>query len=223
MQEEESTRYGIAAFFSAVLFGIIHVAGPGHGKVFTITYFGSKRATFREGMLLSGVINLIDSLSAGILVLLGYGLLTVVFSEFRGNTIYVVQLISYGFVTLFGVAHLVHHVRHSGHDHEVGSDSFRPPWLLALSIGLVPCPVSTLILVFGLANGILGFSLLLVAGVSFGGFITMAVLALAVIGGKKGLVRFLDGSQAPKVLTVIEYVSSSLIIAAGVFLFIAAL
>jgi ABC-type nickel/cobalt efflux system permease component RcnA len=108
MKEEGSISYGVAAFLSAMLFGIVHVAGPGHGKVFTISYFGSKKSSFREGLLLSGLINVVDSLSAGILVLLGNGLLTVVFTELRGNAVYYVQLVSYGLVTLFGITHLIH-------------------------------------------------------------------------------------------------------------------
>ena len=223
MRSDSNLIYGIVAFFSAVLFGIVHVAGPGHGKVFTITYFGSRRSSIREGLILSGVINIIDSLSAGLLIIVGYGLLSVVFSAFRENAVHYVQIASYGLVTLFGIGHLAHHVRHSGHDHGDEGKTAPKPWVLALSIGLVPCPVSTLLLVFGLANGMLGFSILLVVGVSFGGFITMALLALAIIGGKKWMVRWVDGQKASRALSAVELVSSLLIVAAGAVLLIASL
>ena len=228
MTREGGGAYGILAFLVAVLFGIIHVAGPGHGKIFTISYFGSRRAKLKEGLLLAGMINIIDSVSAGIIVLIGYGVLTVVFNEFRSDAYRITQLISYGCITAFGVYHLLSHLRHSRHNHGKEHNHSMPsksasPWPLALSVGLVPCPISTMILVFGLANGILLFSILLVLGVSLGGFITMGALSLAIIGGKKGLTRIFDRSSGKRALQLIEITFSLLIIVIGAAFLIAAL
>jgi hypothetical protein len=44
-------------------------------------------------------------------------------------------------------------------------DDFNSSSLTALTVGLIPCPVSSALLAYGIAEGAVSFSLLLVAGV----------------------------------------------------------
>lgn len=221
MSEEGGWIYGLTAFSLAVLFGIVHIAGPGHGKIFTITYFGSRRARLREGLWLSALINITDSLSAGGIVFLGYAVLQVSLGAFRADASRILQLISYGAIIVLGTVHLLSHLRHHRHHHHdhVHGKGMRP-WMLALAVGLVPCPVSTVILVFGLVNGILGFSILLVLGVSLGGMITMSILSIGIISGKAGLVGIMKGRRGEIILMVLEFFTSGMVIAVGLILFL---
>ncbi|MFW6289131.1 MAG: nickel/cobalt transporter [Spirochaetota bacterium] len=215
----------VSAFLLSVLFGMVHIAGPGHGKAFAISFFSGRRARPRDGVLYSAVVNLVDSLSAFLLVLLGYVLLRAVLPSFRTDGPRILEIVSYSAIVVFGVAHLVSHLR-EGHDHSsVGSDprASRPPWLLALSVGLVPCPVSTILLVFGVANDALALMVVMVIGVSIGGFLIMSVIAIAVITGRERLLGRLRGDRAERVAEALEFVASGAIIAVGVLLLVAAL
>lgn len=228
MRGEGGWIYGLAAFGIAVLFGMVHIAGPGHGKIFTISYFGSRRASLREGLLLSAMINITDSLSAGGIVFIAYAVLRVSLGAFQADIGRILQLVSYSAIVILGVFHLLSHLRHHHHDHgdstkdDAGRRGMRP-WMLALAVGLVPCPVSTVILVYGLANGILGFAVLLVLGVSLGGMIVMSILSLSIISGKAGLVRVLEGNRGEIILTILEFFTSGMVIVFGLVLFLGVL
>ncbi len=212
---------GVIAFLVSVVFGIVHIAGPGHGKVFAISYFSARHARVRDGLLYSGVVNAIDSLSALTLVVLGYVLLRATLPGFRSDGPRVLQLLSYGLIILFGILHLLSHLRPHAHGDE-GALTSRSPWLLALSVGLIPCPVSTVLLVYGIANGVLPLMVLMVIGVSLGGFLTMSVISLAVIVGRAQLLERLHGGSAHRLSAVLEFTASGFIIFLGTVMFMAA-
>ncbi|WGK68952.1 hypothetical protein P0082_10765 [Candidatus Haliotispira prima] len=194
--------YALSLLLS-IAFGFLHIAGPGHGKVFTISYFMSRKSSLKEGLWLSALINLVDSLSAGMVVFLTYGLLKLTFSQSQWVEA-IVAIFSYSIIVFWGLWHLLSHFfkghgcGHS-HSHNHGPHNHKPPgsagegkpkrpaWYFALGIGLMPCPISTTLLVFGLLNQMLGVAIFLVFGVSLGGMVAMTMLSFAVIGGKKGI------------------------------------
>jgi len=226
-REVAAGRYAAAipAFLLAIVFGVVHIAGPGHGKVFAISYFSGRRAKPRDGVLYSAVVNLVDSLSAFLLVLLGYVLLRAILPSFRADGPRILEIVSYSVIVVFGVAHLISHLR-SNHNHtaeEADARSARPPWLLALSVGLVPCPVSTILLVYGIANDVLLLMVIMVFGVSIGGFLVMCLIAVGVITGRERLLERLHGDRAERVAEILEFLASGAIIAVGVLLLVAAL
>ena len=94
------------------------------------------------------------------------------------------------------------------------------PWMLALSVGLIPCPVSSALLAWGVVNDALAFSVLLVLGVSFGGMIAMTGFSFALIGGKAGLTRLLEKRGLSRSLHIIEVGSMIFLILIGVSLFL---
>ena len=97
------------------------------------------------------------------------------------------------------------------------------PWMLALSVGLIPCPVSSAILAWGIVNGSLGFSLLLVAGVSTGGMIAMTAFSFAIISGKSGVTRVLEKRNLTRALNIFETISMLFLVLAGILLFLTTL
>ncbi len=216
----------VPAFLLAVVFGVVHIAGPGHGKVFAISYFAARESSARHGLVFSAIVNVVDSVSAFALVMLGYLILRTILPQFRTDGPRVLELVSYGLIVAFGVLHLVSHLRsHSSarghaHDHGTSSRPGRPPWLLGLSVGLVPCPVSTILLVYGVANNVLPFMAVMVIGVTAGGFVTMSLLSLVVIYGRASLLARMRKQAARTVGTVLEYSASAAIIIVGVLLFV---
>ncbi len=246
----------LPAFLLAVLFGIVHIAGPGHGKLFAISYFSSRESRVRDGLAYSAVVNLVDSLSAVAVVGLGYLLLRAVFPALRTQAPKILAIISYSLVIGFGLWHLLSHLvgshgRSDAHDHTNahGDDGTHdhsgthtqpvaepvgtppkatvtahqrsaPPWALALSVGLVPCPVSTVLLVYGVVNDAFALMLLMVLGVSIGGFLTMTGISLTVILGRRGLLAAGERRPVRFLLQALDYGASlAIILIGGLFLF----
>lgn len=206
---------GLAAFALAVVFGIVHIIGPGHGKLFTIGYFGSRRASLGEGLGLSALVNILDSLSALFVVGTAYGILSVSLQAAGAGADRITRMVAYGAVALLGFSHLLSHLRH----HHQSPGKGMKPWMLALSVGLIPCPVSSALLAWGIVNDALAFALLLVLGVSCGGMLAMTVFSFALIGGKTGLTHLLEKRGLSRALHIIEIGFMVLLVVSGVFLF----
>ena len=216
------------AFLLAVAFGVVHIIGPGHGKVFAISYFAGRDAKMRDGLVYSVIVNAVDSMAALALVIVGYVVLRAVLPAFRVQGPRLLELVSYGLIVVFGTVHLISHLRPHAHgrtterEHgetqSIGTE--RPPWLLAVSVGLVPCPVSTILLVYGVANGVLPFMIGMVVGVSIGGFFAMSLLSLAVIYGRAGVIARLKASAARRISAILEFAASGSIIIIGLVLFL---
>ena len=231
VQDDRDWGAGITAFVLALVFGAVHIIGPGHGKVFALSYFASRDARPSAGLVYSAIVNVVDSLSALVVVMLGYVLLVAVAPAFRVDAPRVLEIASYSLIVVFGIAHLISHLlphrghNHDGHNHDGHAHDHaagKPPMMLALSVGLIPCPVSTVLLVYGLVHGAFPFMLLMVAGVSIGGFVAMSAISLAVIAGRHHVMRRLSTGSAAAASTILEFVSSGAIIAVGALLLFAA-
>ena len=286
VQDGEGGGAGMTAFALAVLFGVVHIIGPGHGKLFTIGYFGSRRAKLSEGLKLSALVNILDSLSALLLVGVAYGILSVSLRAAGASAGQITRLIAYGAVTILGASHLIGHLRHShSHSHSHGhcghgclqgeggaqasgqskiavqaerqpqaseqvaqaseqvaqaqrhpQASTQPqaqrqegarkqmkPWMLAVSVGLIPCPVSSAILSWGIVNNALPFAALLVLGVSIGGMIAMTAFSFALIGGKAGVTQLLERKGLLRALEIVEISALVFLCVVGLLLFLSAL
>jgi ABC-type nickel/cobalt efflux system permease component RcnA len=221
VNDRDSTAFW-SALGLAVLFGMLHVMGPGHGKVFTLAYFSSRKARLGEGLMLSGLINILDSLSAFLLVGLTYGILSLTIQNTGAIASRVTRIVAYSAISLIGIGHLLAHFFHH-HHHEEAKDRQLKPWMLALSVGLIPCPVSSALLAYGMAEQTIWFSLILVAGVSIGGIIALSLYSFVVIGGKAGLESILEHRGAHRFIEWFETGSMALLAIFGIILLIGVL
>ena len=60
-KEEPTAAPVLLAFLTAFLFGMVHAAGPGHGKTFTLSYFLAENPRVGRGILFGGLISILDS------------------------------------------------------------------------------------------------------------------------------------------------------------------
>ncbi len=208
-----------AAIGLAILFGLLHVLGPGHGKVFTLAYFSSRQARLGEGLMLSALINIMDSISAFLLVGITYGILSLTIQSTGAVAGRISRIVAYGAVFVLGVSHVIAHFVSSRVDGKKEKIKIKP-WMLALSVGLVPCPVSSTLLAYGMAEGAFGFSVLLVAGVSLGGMIALSLYSFIIISGKAGLVKTMQNRGFEKAVEWFELLSMGLLAILGAILLI---
>ncbi|MCK5735075.1 MAG: DUF1007 family protein, partial [Spirochaetaceae bacterium] len=208
-----------AALGLAVVFGLLHVMGPGHGKLFTLAYFSSRQAKLKEGLMLSGLINILDSISAFLLVGITYGILSLSIQNTGVLVGRITRIVAYGAITVIGTGFVIAHFIASGNREKKEKKQLKP-WMLAISVGLIPCPVSSALLAYGIAENALWFSILLVAGVSLGGMIALSIYSFLIIGGKAGMVRLVQNSRMERFLEWFEVSSMALLAVFGVVLLI---
>jgi nickel/cobalt exporter len=112
-----------AAFFTilalAFLYGVLHAAGPGHGKSIVAAYFVANEARWTSGVVMGGVISLLQGLTAVVVVFLLSLVLKTSQMAVENNGA-MVEFISYSLVVLIGLVLFYRAVTGKGHSHQHG-------------------------------------------------------------------------------------------------------
>ena len=115
------------------LYGIFHAAGPGHGKAVISSYLVANDETWRRGIVLSFASAILQAFTAIALVGIAAVLLGAT-AKAMGNTVRVIEIVSYGMIIVIGLrllwvkgraflkllragAHEHHAHEHHAHDH----------------------------------------------------------------------------------------------------------
>ena len=83
------------------IYGIFHAAGPGHGKAVISSYLLANEETWRRGVALSFASALLQAITAVVLVAV-VAILIGATAKMMGETVRVIELISYGLIVLVG-------------------------------------------------------------------------------------------------------------------------
>lgn len=209
-------------------YGVLHAAGPGHGKAVISSYLLASGEGVRRGLVLSFASAGVQALSAILLVSLLAGILNASSAAMTRAGMQL-ELASYALVALIGaflvarklaaLARLAwrpaaaaaghHHDHHPGHDHNYHSHGgacghahgvdpgelaegplgARRAALAVLAVGIRPCSGAILVLVFALAQGRYGAGVAAVLAMGLGTGITVAAIALLVLGARGMAVR----------------------------------
>ena len=198
-----------AAFWVALglafLYGVLHDAGPGHGKAVVVSYFLAREARIGRGLRMGAQIAFFHVISAIVIVALADLLLRRSFGGMPGE-IPAVRIASYGSILLIGLIMLVqavrravsgghghhHHHHHDGCAHGHGAHQ----GLLAFGVGLIPCTGAVLVMLYALANDIVLAGAALVAAIGVGMAATMAGLGLLAVVARRFVTRIFAGHQA---------------------------
>jgi len=119
------------------LYGVFHAAGPGHGKAVISSYLVANNETWRRGVILSFASAVLQAFTAIAIVGIAAILLGAT-AHAMGNTVRVIEIVSYALIVLIGVrllwvkgrsflrllhdeqhelVHAHHHDHVRGHDH----------------------------------------------------------------------------------------------------------
>jgi nickel/cobalt exporter len=83
------------------IYGIFHAAGPGHGKAVISSYLLANEETWRRGIALSFASALLQALTAVAIVAVA-ALLIGATAKMMGDTVRVIEIVSYGLIVLLG-------------------------------------------------------------------------------------------------------------------------
>jgi nickel/cobalt exporter len=200
----------------AFLYGILHAAGPGHGKSVVASYFVANEARWTSGVVMGGVISLLQGVTAiAIVFLLSLALHAQQLQvKDRGALI---EFVSYGLVAAIGVVmfwravtgrgcghthgpagHDHHHDHAHGeacsHDHDHSHAHHQTSGvnfgrILTAAAGVAPCASAIIIMLFALANDAMTVGVAAVLSLSLGMGLTVSIIGVLSIVGRRFLMR----------------------------------
>lgn len=196
------------------LYGVLHAAGPGHGKAVISSYLLASGAPARRGIAISFAAAAVQGLVAVVLVALMAGLLRAT-SLALSQVSLQIETVSYAVIALIGLwlmlralglprraaAHAHAHAHgHApaqgpaaggcGHHHAAdprtltGPLGWRQSALAVGAVGLRPCTGAILVLVFALAQGVFLLGVAATAAMALGTGATVAALAALAVGAR---------------------------------------
>ncbi len=197
------------------IYGILHAAGPGHGKVVISSYVLATDTQSRRGILLAfaaafmqaltavamgGVAVLLFNLtsiglsrSANALVVFSYVLLTLI-----GVWLVWTRALGFGRQALVPASHRDTPAAcdRCGHSHFVDPHlvretlSFKDAWPIVIAVGIRPCTGALIVLAFAIAMGIFWAGVLATFAMAVGTATTVAILVCFAAGARNMAMRF---------------------------------
>ena len=138
----------------AFVYGVLHAAGPGHGKLVVSAFFLGREARIVRGVMMGGLVSMLQTFSAiAIVLVLAFALGRAGFDIVQQSVW--VEVASYGLIVLVGLSMIYAALtgRHLGHHHAEAIDDHRVRGGVILAAGLTPCASAIIILLFALAHG----------------------------------------------------------------------
>lgn len=190
MGEGADAAAGAIAF--ALVLGAIHAMTPGHGKAVIFSYFLGAKARPLSGIVMASKVAAMHVLSAILLVAL-FGSAASMFGRPAGVARWI-QIASYGLIVAIGLWLLARSLaetlrprrRDPTHVHGLSRG------LLPLAVGLLPCPLTMLILTYALAHASLAAGLVLTLFLGVGIAATIALVGMAGILARRGIFAAMD-------------------------------
>ena len=178
-------------------YGVVHAAGPGHGKVVVFSYFVSRRSSIKKGMLLGNLISLFHAVSGVVIVLTLYFVIRTAYLASFEAISQKIKLVSYSLLVVIGLVLLLNSIfnitRHSSHDPEEDIPAKLPDRKgvlpLAMAVGMVPCPGVVIIMLFALSFDLLVIGLTMSLIMALGMAATISLAGLLSILGQEGLLK----------------------------------
>ena len=177
---------------AALAYGVIHAAGPGHGKAIALSYVLSQRPSYMQGMLFGSCMALFHGVSGIIFVLFIRLILKTNIIKNLETVTNITQIISYSIIVCFGLGIFIHSIyklikRHDQKQHTCEmfkSEKYPNPVLLAFVVGGTPCPGVVMVMLFALSMNLITLGIILGITISIGMALTVSIVVLIAISGK---------------------------------------
>lgn len=183
---------GLAIVLLGFVYGLVHAAGPGHGKFVVGSYFLSHPGRPARAVALGAAMAFLQAVTA-IAIVTGLLIMAGVSMPHMLDKAAAVEAIAYGLILLLGLSMLLRcgvrgtacgHCAGGRHDHR--HDQRRDHIAMVLAVGLRPCSGALVLLLFTLTAGIYLVGIAATLAMALGTAITISITGLGAIGARRG-------------------------------------
>ncbi len=198
----------------AFLYGLIHAAGPGHGKALVALYFTKGTHAYKDAFKLGFLISVIHALSALIVTFVLYFLIRTMFRQNFNEFINTAMLVSAVMIICVGIFIIFNSIKNKKQpSKEERSYEKKDKYIIALSIGIVPCPGVMSIVLFCIVLGKFMLGIFAAITMSIGMGVTISIVGILSVLFANKTNNFIYSKGY-----ILQIVSGVLIILLGIFL-----
>ena len=210
LREAKSEKKIIPTLFLALfafLYGVIHSAGPGHGKAVALSYILTCKPKLSQSLVFGNLVALTHGLSGIFFVLSVKFILHTSITSSLESVTYVTQIISFSLISLMGVA-IVTKSLHNWFKKE-STEARKQVWLFenplatAFAVGLIPCPGVVMVMLFAISLNLTGLGIFLGSCIAAGMASTITLIVIAGMSGKSAILKL--SGRHKKLQGVLEY------------------
>ncbi|MEA3371724.1 MAG: high frequency lysogenization protein HflD [Campylobacterota bacterium] len=211
---DESTLSGsLLVLGIAFVYGLIHAAGPGHGKALVAFYFTSNKSDYKKAFKMGYMISIIHAISALIFTFSIYFILKTMFRKNFNEFSDIAMQVSA--VMIIGVGIYLIYEAYSARKYKEKKieKSSKSESAVAFSAGVVPCPGVMTIVLFCIVLGQFTLGVLAAIAMSIGMGLTISLAGIFSIALNKKAGGLLNEKSY-----LLEMIGGLLIFSLGVFL-----
>jgi len=199
----------------AFLYGLIHAAGPGHGKAIVGFYFtgDTKNKNYLKAFEMGYLISIIHTVSALLTTFALYFVLKSMFYKNFRETYENILHISAGMIIIVGL-YIVYEAFKNKNSNEVQVKNEKSKYMVAFSAGIVPCPGVMTIVLFSIIQKKFFLAICSAISMSIGMGLTISIVGILGILFRKKTTSF-----NKNIGYILQMLSGIIIIILGLFLF----
>lgn len=221
--ESGSIKVLLLIFLFSFFYGILHSLGPGHGKVFIFSYILTEKPKIGKAIFISyliATVHAISGLIVALIIVLTLNTYSSASASVNDASTFISQ-ISYAIIAGIGIFLLIKNLagkKHHHHDEQAKIQLI--PFIL--SIGLIPCPGTIIIVTFLSSMNLLCVGLFCVLFIILGMGITVSFFGLLSMFSKKAVLKLCstDTKNYERFYTIFSIMGAGLLLAFGLLFFI---
>jgi len=170
------------------IYGMVHSAGPGHGKALALSYIVSIKPTRSRALVFGNILAISHGMSGVLLVFCVKYVLQASMSGSLASVTRITQVASYSLIIVLGLFLFLRKLpvfKTVKPDH--GSPADIQSILPAVFMGMIPCPGVVLSVLFCISLGLPGFGMMLACAITLGMAATLSLVVLAAMAGKASI------------------------------------
>jgi ABC-type nickel/cobalt efflux system permease component RcnA len=217
LNDENNFTVSLTILLIAFLYGLIHAAGPGHGKALVAFYFAKNgtKNSYKKAFKMGYMISVIHAISALVFTFGIFFILQTMFRKHFNEFSNIAMYISATMIIMVGL-YLIYEAYKNRKAKELKiKKSNKSEIAVAFSAGIVPCPGVMTIVLFCivLQKFTLGILAAIVMSIGMGLTISLAGILSIVLNKKAG--KFLDNKSY-----ILEILGGLFILILGIFLLV---